>query len=397
MFVEVHVLQNFALSNLNRDDTGAPKDCEFGGYRRARISSQCIKRSIRTYFRDHALLSSENLAVRTRHLVKKLASRLSSLGQPEDEALKVARVALSALSLTVRDKDRTEYLLFVGNAEIAALAEICRRHWQELLAAAEEAEAAPDRVQEEDVETGRRRRQKKAPVAQLKAIGDELQQCLSGGEAADLALFGRMIADRPDRNVEAACQVAHAISTNRVNVEFDFFTAVDDLPDYDPEAGMGAGMMGTVQLSSSCYYRYVNLDLRQLLANLHGNEQLARSGTAAFLEADALAVPTGKQTGTAAQNPPSFVAVVVRDRGLWSLANAFVAPVGPDGKGDLVRNSIRALAGYWDGLVRTYGADGIRYAGAISIEDLPLGSLVREDNLRTLLDRAVEHAHSARP
>ena len=43
MFVEIHILQNFAPSNLNRDDTGMPKDCEFGGYRRARISSQCFQ------------------------------------------------------------------------------------------------------------------------------------------------------------------------------------------------------------------------------------------------------------------------------------------------------------------------------------------------------------------
>jgi CRISPR system Cascade subunit CasC len=47
MFIELHILQNFAPSNLNRSDTGAPKDCEFGGHRRARISSQCLKRAIR--------------------------------------------------------------------------------------------------------------------------------------------------------------------------------------------------------------------------------------------------------------------------------------------------------------------------------------------------------------
>ena len=36
MFIEIHTIQNFAPSNLNRDDTGSPKECEFGGHRRAR-------------------------------------------------------------------------------------------------------------------------------------------------------------------------------------------------------------------------------------------------------------------------------------------------------------------------------------------------------------------------
>ena len=45
-------------------------------------------------------------------------------------------------------------------------------------------------------------------------------------ETPELALFGRMIADNPDWNVEAACQVAHALSTHRVTMDFDFFTAL---------------------------------------------------------------------------------------------------------------------------------------------------------------------------
>ena len=68
MFVEVHVIQNYALSNLNRDDTGAPKTCEFGGARRARISSQCLKRAVRTYFREEAVIPSRQLSYRTRLL-----------------------------------------------------------------------------------------------------------------------------------------------------------------------------------------------------------------------------------------------------------------------------------------------------------------------------------------
>ena len=45
--IELHILQSFPVSCLNRDDVGAPKTATFGGVNRARISSQCLKRAIR--------------------------------------------------------------------------------------------------------------------------------------------------------------------------------------------------------------------------------------------------------------------------------------------------------------------------------------------------------------
>ncbi len=390
MFVEIHVLQNFALSNLNRDDTGAPKDCEFGGYRRARISSQCLKRSVRTYFREQALLSPENLSVRTKHLVQELASRLTAQGRAAAEAQRVARGAMESISLKVKDKDKSEYLLFIGNSELAALAEICGRHWDQLLAigTAQEGKAADEVAV--TTESGKKKGKKEPESPESKQVSQDLLACLDGGEAADLALFGRMIANKPEKNVDAAAQVAHAISTNRVAMEFDFYTAVDDIPDYDPEAGQGAGMMGTVQYNSSCYYRYANLDLRELLGNLAGKEYLARSAVKAFVEANILTVPSGKQTGSAAQNPPSFVMVVIRKSGLWSLANAFAKPVRPDAEGDLVQNSIKVLLDYWNKLETVYGGESIQYKGAICLEDVPLGNLSREKNLASLLGQAAQ-------
>jgi CRISPR system Cascade subunit CasC len=152
-------------------------------------------------------------------------------------------------------------------------------------------------------------------------IKKELNRLLNGGMAVDLALFGRMLADLPNKNIDAACQVAHALSTNKVSMEFDFFTAVDDL---SPEEETGAGMMGTVEFNSACFYRYANIDLKQLTGNLAGDSELAQKAVEAFLRAAVATIPTGKQNSMAAQNPPSLVFAVVRDKGLWSLANAFV-------------------------------------------------------------------------
>ena len=48
MLVELHSLTAHAPANLNRDDLGRPKTAMYGGVERARISSQALKRSIRT-------------------------------------------------------------------------------------------------------------------------------------------------------------------------------------------------------------------------------------------------------------------------------------------------------------------------------------------------------------
>src|SRR5262249_33379271 len=157
-----------------------------------------------------------------------------------------------------------------------------------------------------------------------KAIRAEMLRRLDGGRAADLALFGRMIANLPERNVEAACQVAHAISTNKMEMEFDFYTAVDDLK---PEDTAAAHMLGTVEFHSACFYRYANVDTTQLLTNLGRDADLARGTLQAFLRASVAAIPTGKQNSMAAHNPPSLVLIVVRERGQWNLANAFLKPI----------------------------------------------------------------------
>lgn len=339
MLLEVHMLQNFAPSNLNRDDTGSPKDCEFGGYRRARISSQCQKRAIRQEFQD--LLPAHNLGVRTKRLVEAVADRLIAVGHPEEEARPVAETAVASYGLGLDKDGETQYLIFLGRDELDAIAAACRDNWATLAAVA----------------TGERGSKRDAKAAVSKELAAALKRALDGKRAVDVALFGRMLADLPDRNRDAACQVAHALSTNAVSMEFDFYTAVDDLK---PRAkDVGAEMLGTVEFNSSCYYRYANIDLRQLRENLGGDTELTRATVRAFLEAVVRAVPSGKQNSFAAQNPPSLVMGVLRNDAAWSLANAFVKPVRPSNGHDLIAASVAALDGYWGRLVGMYGDAGV--------------------------------------
>jgi len=373
MFVELHMLQNFAPSCLNRDDTNSPKDCEFGGYRRARISSQCIKRSIRNHFRDHALLPEQNLAQRTKRLVDELADRIADKsGKDLGAARQRVTAALASVSLTTDEEGRTQYLLFLGNQEINRLAGLVVENWDALgktvaAAPAEQSEGAPPKK--------KTARQQKAEARNAvdTNVAKAVEAIFDGGKAADLALFGRMLADHADLNIDAACQVAHALSTNKVSMEMDFYTAVDDLKTREEDAG--ADMIGTVEFNSSCFYRYANIDLSQLKSNLHGDEDLARKTVSAFVRASVEAIPTGKQNSMAAQNPPSLVFAVVRDRGLWSLANAFVRPARPGPERSLVQDSIAALDRHWGRLLKAYGGDGIRSGAVCLVEDAELDAL----------------------
>src|SRR5947208_11990060 len=137
MLVELHILQNFAPSNLNRDDTGAPKDCEFGGYRRARISSQALKRAMRDTFRSRGLLADEHLGRRTKRLIEETARRLVLAGKDEAQAEAAVQSALASVNLSVAADSgadlKTQYLLFLREREIAGVAQACLTHWDVLV------------------------------------------------------------------------------------------------------------------------------------------------------------------------------------------------------------------------------------------------------------------------
>ena len=333
LFLEFHLIQNFAPSNLNRDDTGAPKDAIFGGQRRARVSSQCFKRAVRLAASEHELLPQANRGIRTKKLKALLLERLA--GRDAEEAGAKIEVALAAAGLKLKDDGKTEYLLFLGEGEVAAFAALIEQHWDEL-------------------PVGGDKKSKKDAKASLPAeIVKKAKALLDGGKAVDVALFGRMLADLPSVNQDAACQVAHAISTHRVEREFDYFTAVDDKGDADET---GAGMIGQVEFNSATLYRYAVLDLCKLQANLQGDLELALSAVEAFTRALALAIPSGKQNSFAAHNLPEFAGLCLRHATPLSLANAFAKPVTPRADQALTEQSVERLAAYEGKLAAVYGA-----------------------------------------
>lgn len=337
MLLEIHILQNHAPSNLNRDDTGSPKECMFGGVRRARISSQCLKRSIRQSDIFQSELAGQ-LGSRTRRLPEIVRDQLLELGLSEEMA---AVAALKASGFGTKDgKERptldTAQTIFLTHSDIQAVVDV-------LKAAADEAKTA-DKFNKMT-----------AKELQSKAVASGFRPI-----SVDVALFGRMTTSEAFRDVEASTQVAHAISTHKVDHEFDYFTAVDDLQGLSADEDAGADMIGDVEFNSSCYYKYFSIDVAGLCKNLTGENvfrkdipqsekdaavDTARKAVTAFIKAAVMTTPTGKQNTFAAHQLPSVVFVEARPyKTPVSYANAFVQPAYAGKGDDLVWASLRKFS-----------------------------------------------------
>jgi CRISPR system Cascade subunit CasC len=350
MFIELHLIQNFSPANLNRDDTNNPKDCEFGGHRRARISSQAMKRAIR-HEPVFAETTKAALGERSKWMTRPIKQKLvEEHHKDEVQAASVAAAFVSAYASQMDKKSpqKTSVLVYFSQEEIDTVVDGLINNWDEAVKTSTKGTTLLDLVKTLEKETTDRT------------------------SAPDIALFGRMLAEKPTLNIDAACQVAHAISTHRVNMEMDFYTAVDTLQDSADEEGAGAGMMGFTNFNSACFYRYARIDFQQLLYNLgwrnpektRGNRDeiaesnrsaldLARRTVEGFLRAAVDAIPTGKQNSFAAQNPTSLALATVRTDGKsWNLANAFEEPVRARRDSGLIRPSIESLDNYWGELTQ---------------------------------------------
>ena len=241
MQIELHILQSFPPANLNRDENGMPKSCVFGGRNRARISSQCQKRAVRLHYQENSNLDKAQYAQRSRAWMPKLQQALQENGISEAHAIIAAKLSLAVLGAVVEgDKVESKTILFLGQTEIQAIAELLIANWSKI-----EAGLGADKPE--------------LPKDIAKGIEKALIQ---NGKSGDVALFGRMMASLPTVSVDASVQVAHAIGVNTLEQEFDFFTAVDDLSTGDDQ---GADHMGETGYNSSTYYRFAVVDTKQLI------------------------------------------------------------------------------------------------------------------------------------
>lgn len=333
-FLQCHVLTAYPAANLNRDDAGRPKTMIYGQAERLRISSQSLKRAWRTSPEFREILGGEAIGERSQRFAKRLFERLTEAGlDPKEAAERIRKVIDHDKLGKLESKGKkgkegedvlpidTNQLVHLGQDELTALEGLAER----LLA-----DDLPD--------------SKEALILQRHP------------KAADIALFGRMLADNTTFNVEAAAQVAHAFTTHRVTVEDDFYTAVDDLKAREPGADAGAGFVGVFEYGSGVFYHYVNVNLDLLAENLAGDRELAARAVEGLVTAMAVANPKGKQNATAARARAGYLLLEAGSRAPRSLAEAFLRPLRLyDEEADLMALSVDRLVKKREEIDRCYG------------------------------------------
>ena len=303
LYVDFHILQTVPPSCINRDDTGSPKTAVYGGVLRARVSSQAWKHAMHAAFAENTQL---DVGKRTKKAAELVKEQILVLDPELDAADKLAKKALENAGIKFDEKSKkddtvTKALFFMSTAQAKALAELA-------------VEGSADKKQYRDA--------------------------LKAAPSMDMALFGRMVADEPSLNYDAAAQVAHSISTHAVQNEYDYFTAVDDC---QAEDNAGAGHLGTVEYNSSTLYRYATVNVMELAGQL-GAAQAAET-VRAFGEAFLFSMPTGKQNTFANRTLPDAVYVTLREDQPVNLCGAFERAVPRSAQG-YAAPSKAALAQY---------------------------------------------------
>ena len=344
-YVDFHILQTLPPSNVNRDDMGSPKTAVYGGVTRARVSSQAWKRAMRIRFREEALFPPELLGERTKRIVGKVAEKIRVLN-PGADAEKLAADALKKAGLNIKSAEKgTDALFFMSDRQAEALA---------ALAAAKETDAK------------------------------RFKAALKDAPSVDIALFGRMVANDPSLNYDAAAQVAHSISTHAIQNEYDYFTAVDDR---SPEDSAGAAHLGTVEFNSSTLYRYATVNVGELAAQLGAEAAHTVRG---FAEAFLRSMPTGKQNTFANRTLPFMAYVAIRRDQPINLVGAFENPVRAGESGGYEAASEARFVEYARNVYRNFAREpelalGVSMRG--SFDKLPNTIALSADNLLDTLEK----------
>lgn len=325
-FIQLHLLTAYPPANLNRDDQGSPKTAKMGGYDRLRVSSQCLKRTWRTSDLFQAAMS-DHLGTRTKLLGIEIYNRLIAGGIKEKDAKEWTKSIAGVFgALKKAEKDKP-----LADLEIEQLVHI-----------------SPAEQQMINVLTEKLIIEQRAPDA------DELKLLRLNEQAVDIALFGRMLASSPAFNIEAACQVAHAISVHPVVIEDDYFTAVDDLNNGLED--MGAAHIGETRFAAGLFYSYICINRELLVKNLDGNEELANKAIRALTEAAVKVAPEGKQNSFASRAYASYVLAEKGDQQPRSLSVAYLKPINHRENEDFIADSIASIIKQKDSFDKVYGA-----------------------------------------
>lgn len=325
-FLNLHVLFTTNAANPNRDDTGSPKQCTFGGETRSRISSQSMTRAKRFAFETEiggdqiSFRAKSGLTDRALDYALDLAQRTGTVISDEDRA-------------TLRERLKEEIDRFVKKSD-KKVSKGAKKTAKVDDGLEEEASTPQDDGKKETLIWLAEPELRKAAETALSTLVDssvaiEFLDKSQRSLSLSIAAFGRMFAARPDLQNEAAIQRSHAFTTHIADIDPDYFTAVNDLPE-DAE-GRGAGHLGIALLTGGVYYWHCTVDRDQLWRSWISPQD--RNTAAAHLkqlfEALLTALPSGKQNTSAHKTLPDAV-LAVEARQPVALHQAFEQPVNAD-------------------------------------------------------------------
>ena len=321
-FLQLHLLTSYPPANLNRDELGRPKTAFMGGALRLRVSSQSLKRAWRTSEVFQTALSG-NIGIRTKEMGLGIFENLKKNGISEKDAKSWAKSIAGSFGKS-KNEDKNNHLQELEIEQLAHFGPEEKQAIDSLVSTMTERRSGPEE--------------------------EELNLLRRSISAADIALFGRMLADNTKFNVEAAAQVSHALAIHRCQVEDDFFTAVDDLNEGDED--MGAGHLGETEFGAAVFYIYICVDRQLLLENLQGDKDLANRTISALVECACTVAPTGKQSTFASRAYASYALAEKGDRQPRSLSVSFLNAL--EG-GDLLNKAISALNNNMENMDQVYG------------------------------------------
>ncbi len=324
-FIQLHLLTSYPPSNLNRDDLGRPKTAVMGGKTRLRISSQSLKRAWRTSDVFEEALG-DHIGTRTKRMGLKIYNSLLEKGVSEKNAKDWAKQVAGQFGKCKKRTDSNP----LEELEIEQLAHF-----------------SPEEEEAINALIGKLAQDSDGPDE------DDLKLLTKEQSAVDISMFGRMLADSPAYNIEAAVQVAHAITVHEVAVEDDYFTAVDDLN--EGEEDMGAGHIGETEFAAGVYYLYVCINKELLVKNLDGDKELADRAVAALIEASAKVAPTGKQNSFASRAYASYIMAEKGDQQPRSLSVAYLKPIRGDNGSSVMAVAIREMEENRNMMEKVYG------------------------------------------
>lgn len=325
-FVQLHILTSYPPSNLNRDDTGRPKTALMGDAMRLRISSQSQKRAWRTSDTFETALAG-HLGARTKLMGAEIFSSLKKAGVAEKAAREWAKAIVGKFGKLKSDKKAEND----QDLEIEQLAHF-----------SPEEQMAIDALIKNCAE-------RKAPPTE-----NELNLLSKPKTAVDIAMFGRMLADSPAYNMEAAVQVAHAITVHKSAVEDDYFSAVDDLNKGLEDSG--AAHIGERGYGAGLFYTYICINRELLKDNLGGDDALKLKALDALIHAVTKVSPTGMQNSFASRSYASYVLAEKGDQQPRSLVQAFLKPVKPFDDEDILEKAVNALTQRCENFDKVYGS-----------------------------------------